>query len=387
MQKVYNVAIVGAAGDMGSGNMFDERIPFVYSYAGAVLQNQRTKLVALIDTDSTKLSVLYGRLWALGHRGFRAYSTLADAIANEEEVYGTIDIVCSAVSPAVNAATIKTAVKHGLRGVYVDKPLALNLAEADEIAQLEETSGIKLQVNYLRNFDPCHNAILDYIRRGDLGTLLTVRCLYKGGVIGVGPHSIALLNKLFGMPKWVSAVASPILNTRAPADPNVDATLRYHFAEQGHDINVSLVATGKGDFPNSTYLFGFEFIGTKGIIKIEENGWRVVFERMEESRIFGSLGETMPYRTDTVPLALKADAPREFMLDGLADLVDALDNDRQPVCSAVPSCGAEEVAHALKLSADAAGASVALPLADRNHAFAGSVTGMQVLRTENAEKE
>ena len=383
MQKL-NVAIVGAAGSMGSGNMLNQKFPFVYSYAEAVLCTPRTQLVALVDTNKEKLAKLVRRLRNRGHTGFRTYSTLEDAIADKEN--GTIDIACSAVSPAVNAETIKTAVKYGLRGVYVDKPLALNLAEADEIVRLEASSGIKIQTNYLRNFDKCHNAVLEYIRRGELGTLITVRCLYKGGVIGVAPHAVAFLNKLFGMPKWVSAVSSPIMNTRAPADPNVDAILRYHFAEQGRDVNVSLVSTGKGDFPNSTYLFGFEFLGTKGIIKIEEHGWRLVYERMEPSRVFGSIGETVSYRTDNIPPALMADAPRQFMLEGLSDLVSALDGNRLPICNAVVSRNAEEVAHALGLSADGYGLWVELPLVDRNHTFASSVTGIQVLKAENAEK-
>lgn len=377
----YNVAIVGC-GSMGVEQLFDKTIPFTYSFAGAVFKNPQTQLVALVDTDQTKLGELGARLRREGYAsGFGNYGSLEVAAGSCRSVGRPIDIVCCAAGPHVNAHVIRHAKSLGIRGVYCEKPLVLSLAEADELARVEAGTDVKIQVNYLRNYDTHHLAVVDFIRNGGIGELLIVRALYKGGVIAVAPHAMALLNRLFGKPLEVSGCYSPILNTRCLEDPNVDGVIRYRFSPQERDINVSIMATGRGDFKNDTYLFEFEFTGTKGRVSILENGWRVRYERMEPTRVFESLGEIMPYDSARVPLELKADAPREFMIEGLARLVSAIENDTPTNCNVALARDAEEIAHALAIAADKREA-ISLPLTDRTHAFANAKAGVKSLKEE-----
>lgn len=377
MKSKYNVAIVGC-GSMGVERLFDKAIPFTYSFAGAVLKDPRTRLAALVDTNPKQLRKIRSRLKKGGYaRGFGTYGSIEEAVDDS----GPIDIVCVAAGPRVNADIIRKVRSLGVKGVYCEKPMTLSLAEADELAKIEAKSGLKIQVNYLRNFCTHHLAVLGFIRAGGLGDLLTVRLLYKNGVLSVAPHGFALLNLLFGKPLSVYGQRSPLLNTRCEDDPNIDGFLRCRF--KGREVNVGVMATGRGDLENNTYLFEFEFTGTKRRITIFRNGWGFRYERMMRSHISRSSGSTKPFQTSRIPKELEADISREFMIEGLGRLISAIESNTPTNCGAAIARDSEEVAHALAISAEK-GEGVRLPLsgAARKHEFKDSVAGVQVLRKE-----
>src|SRR3989344_1996839 len=372
-KKKYNVAIVGC-GSMGVENMF-EGLSFPYSFFEAATKSSRAELVALIDSDTKKLREISDKLSGLGYGRFQEFPNLRTAIGET-----TIDIVCCAAGPKINSEVIRSAKLYGIKGVYCEKPLCLSLAEADELAEIEKNSGIKIQVNYLRNHDVHHRAVVEYIRKGGICELLTVRVLYKGGVLAVFSHTSALLMTLFDKQLSAFGVYSPLLNTRCPEDPNIDGVLRYYFAPQSREVNVQVTATGRGEMVNNTYLYEFEFTGTKERITILENGWRTRYETMELSKVFAKFGELMPYDA-TIPTELKADTPREFMVEGLNILLDAVEGGTATTCNAAFARDAEEAAHALAISA-AQFETVALPLTDRTYAFANSRAGVKLLKEE-----
>ncbi len=378
----YRVAIVGC-GAMGVGGKFNSTFPFVYNYAEAVLKNPRALLVALVDFDRAKAQEADKNLSNIGYGSPRTlHASLSDAVEQYRRVGTPIDIVCCAGGPKANVDVIEAAHSLGIRGVYCDKPLALSLSELDRIADIEASTGLKVQVNYLRNLEASHRAVVDYVKEGKLGDLLLVRCLYKGGVLAVAPHALALLQRMLGQPTEVVGSYSPLVNERCPDDPNIDGIVRYRFAPQGRDVNALIAATGNGIPGNNTYLFEFEFTGTKGRISILENGWRIRYERMEPSRVFHAIGSYMPYDTASVPLELKPDSPREFMLEGLDLLIDAVEHDIETGCNAAAARDAEEVAHALGISAKM-GRPVSFPLHDRSHGFKAIRVGVDTLSVEN----
>jgi len=362
--KPYRAAVIGC-GPMGVGtsNVF----PFTYNFAETISKTPQTELVAVVDLDEEKARKASEK-WKVPY--FTNSRTLFEKMMP--------DIICCAAGAQANASTIYEASVRGAKGVYCEKPLVLSLKEADELATLESKTKTKFQVNYLRNYDTCHNSVIEYIRSGGIGNLQAVRTTYNGGVMSVFPHTTALLGKLFDKPVSVSAVLSPIANISTRADPNVDGTIRYHFGPYNRDVSVQLLATGRGKAENNTYIYELEFTGSKARISIKENGWRVEYEEMLPSRIFTGF-ETHPYRVDRIPLELNAEAPREFMLNGLQQLISAIENDTPTNCNLACARDAEEIAHALAISACRNGQSVALPLEDRTHAFENARAGVALL--------
>lgn len=373
MEK-YRVAVVGC-GSMGVLNMF-EPFPFTYSFAGATIKSHND-LVALVDTNEAAAKSASEKLKDLGHvvDCFTDFRAMLDAKKP--------DIVCCAAGPDVNAEIVREAAVRQLKGVYCEKPLALSLAEADEMAEIEQQSKTKFQVNYLRNYESFHRATMKFIRKGGIGNLQAVRTTYNGGIMAVFPHTTALLSKLFDKrAESVHGVFSPIENISSKYDPNIDGSILYHFAPQNRDVSVQLTPTGRGQHENNMYIYELEFIGSKARISIIENGFRVRYEEMRPSRILPSTGITHPYETEYVPLALKNESPRKFMIEGIQSLINSIKQGTQTECSFACARDAEEIAHALAISAEQNGKIIELPLKDRKHAFKEARAGIAVLKQQ-----
>lgn len=381
---MFNVAIVGC-GYMGVTHLFDTTFPFTYSYAGAIFKTPGTKLVALIDSDMEKLNAAKEKLLDGKYLTDCITSTSVEGAIAKLGRNRSIDIICCTAGPCANSLIIHNVVRWGVKGIYCEKPLALSLSEADALAQIEKESGIKIQVNYHRNFDVFHRSVIDYITAGGIGNLLIVRVLYKGGIIAVAPHAFAFLQLLFQQPYLVYGIDSPLLNTRCLEDPNVNGLIRYFFEDRL--IDVSVMATGRGDLEeNNTYIFEIEFTGTKGRISILENGARCRYEKMELSRFSPSHGDLMPYDSLRIPPELKSpDGPRESIVEGMHMLVDAINTNKPTNCSAATSRDAEEIAHALALSAELH-KPMSFPLEKRTHEFRDFRAGTASLREENKVK-
>jgi len=119
-------------------------------------------------------------------------------------------------------APVLAALEAG-KHVLLEKPLATDLEEAEEIANAVEQTDLKLMVAYLLRFDPRYVAVRDAIDRGDLGELLYIIShrnsphtegpkRYKQGTsltMHVAAHDLDLIWWLTGwQPECVHATAS-----------------------------------------------------------------------------------------------------------------------------------------------------------------------------------
>ncbi|MEX2374185.1 MAG: Gfo/Idh/MocA family oxidoreductase [Dehalococcoidia bacterium] len=106
--------------------------------------------------------------------------------------------------------------------IFVEKPLALNVAEAEEIQRRAASAGIILMVGHLLNYHPAFKALLQLVRQGDLGRLqyLASNRLNFGrfrreesSLWSFAPHDISMILRLVGAePDAVEAVGSTHLH-------------------------------------------------------------------------------------------------------------------------------------------------------------------------------
>jgi predicted dehydrogenase len=85
-----------------------------------------------------------------------------------------IEAVVIAVPTHLKHEIIVEAAKYG-KHVFVEKPMALDLREANDVIKRIRKSGVKLQVGYQRRFDRAHLLARDHIIRGRIGELLIVK--------------------------------------------------------------------------------------------------------------------------------------------------------------------------------------------------------------------
>jgi scyllo-inositol 2-dehydrogenase (NAD+) len=121
------------------------------------------ELVAVSDIDSVSVSKGSKKT---GVPGFRDYHRLL-AMKN-------LDAVCVVTSTDTHAPIATEAAERGLN-VFVEKPMATSTRDADRLARVVSHSGVKLQVGFMRRFDPAYAHAKKRIEEGDIGRPLTFR--------------------------------------------------------------------------------------------------------------------------------------------------------------------------------------------------------------------
>ncbi len=86
---------------------------------------------------------------------------------------GSIDAVVLATPHSLHAEQVKRAAAAG-KHVFVEKPFALTVADAQAMIDAADKAGIVLAVGYNRRFHPSMVRMRDAVRSGALGTIVTV---------------------------------------------------------------------------------------------------------------------------------------------------------------------------------------------------------------------
>jgi predicted dehydrogenase len=150
----------------------------------------------------------------------RVYDTVGELLRDPQ-----IEIVDVAVPPDQQMVVIRQIVRHAshVSGVLVQKPLALNYADAVEIVRLCKQSGVRLAVNQNMRFDQSIRALKSLLRKGYLGepVLATldmravphwqpwVREYSRLTLLNMSVHHLDAFRYLFGEPESVYASVRP----------------------------------------------------------------------------------------------------------------------------------------------------------------------------------
>ena len=131
---------------------------------------------------------------------------------------------CEAIAFASPASLHGEHVRHALRAgkhVFVEKPLALNVSEARDLARLARKNSRVLMVGHLLRYHPHVLKLIELVRQGSLGQVRRIfarrqspgRLRSEEDVLwSFAPHDISLILAIMGdMPKRVWAEGSAIL--------------------------------------------------------------------------------------------------------------------------------------------------------------------------------
>jgi UDP-2-acetamido-3-amino-2,3-dideoxy-glucuronate N-acetyltransferase len=164
-------------------------------------------------------------------------------VASFEDVLLNESIAAIAVAtPAVSHHGLAKAALEAGKHVFVEKPLALTLSEAEELVTIAERLDRRLMVGHLLQYHPAFNKLKDLVREGRLGRL---RYLYSNrlnfGKIrreedilwSFAPHDLSMILSLVGQePDRVETVGSYYLHQRIA---DVTTThLSFHGGERAH---------------------------------------------------------------------------------------------------------------------------------------------------------
>jgi predicted dehydrogenase len=152
----------------------------------------------------------------------RLYTDYKEMLATEKEIEA-VDICTPNSLHAANTIASHQAGKH----VMVEKPMAMNAAEAQSMIDAAKAAEKQLIIGFQFRFDSRTKVIRDQIERGELGNILYVRAqwlrrrgipnwgvfgrkdLQGGGpMIDLGVHVIEASHSLMGAPRPISATGN-----------------------------------------------------------------------------------------------------------------------------------------------------------------------------------
>lgn len=240
-----------------------------------------------------------------------------------------VDAVSIATPPATHYPLVKRALEAG-KHVLVEKPLATNTVEAEELQALALSKGLILMPGHTFLYSPAVNKVRELIVSGELGEVYFITSsrmnlgIYQpdGVVNDLAPHDLSILLYWLGRPvTTVSASGSTVFQSGVPET----AFLTLSF-EDGPTANVQLswLAPHK---VRQTIVVGskrmvvYDDAATDGAVRIYDRGFDFT-----EPKDFGEYQLT--YRSGDM-VAPRLDAAEPLGLE-LADFANAIETGVQP---------------------------------------------------------
>jgi predicted dehydrogenase len=150
-------------------------------HARGILANpERLALVAVCDLDAARLTPFAAQF------GIHKTYTNADAMLAAEQP----DILCFATMPQIRLSLVELGVKHGVKAISFEKPMALSLAEARQIVDLCAAAGIKMIVCHQLKYGTHWRKAHEIIHSSDIGEVQTIYATARPSMLRVGTHLV-----------------------------------------------------------------------------------------------------------------------------------------------------------------------------------------------------
>lgn len=223
-------------------------------HADAYTAIESTELVAAAEPDPEhrlKFDETYGVA------GF--YENYREMLATED-----LDIISICTWPPLHCEMTVAAAESGVKAILCEKPMALNLGEADRMLEACKAAGTKLVIGHQHRFDPQTAHALELIKGRAIGALQSIfGYCSSSDLLTNGTHVVDLMRHL--------ADDSPIGWVMGQIDRPSDKVNFGHHAEHN--------AIGHWQFENGIYAmlaqgelapsgYAFQLCGSAGIISI-----------------------------------------------------------------------------------------------------------------------
>lgn len=176
--SAYRVGIVGLSwitsepARKGTHAVLGTAVP--HSHLSALAAIPGTTVVAGCDI-SADARTAFLESWSETWPGIRTYGDYNEMLREED-----LDIVTVATPDHLHGDIVRTAAASGARGIFCEKPLSHELADADAMIDAIERHGVTVNVNFTRRWMPPYVAAREATRSGAIGELVQVTVGFGG---------------------------------------------------------------------------------------------------------------------------------------------------------------------------------------------------------------
>ncbi len=296
----------------------------IFSHAEAYTRHPRTHIAAVCDLDEVQLEKCAQR-WGVSAR----FGGVPEMLAKEP-----LDIVSVCTPDHTHYAILKEILNapQSVQAILCEKPLAVTVAQAQEVIGLARQRQITLAVVYMRRFAQNMRALKEFISTGKLGEIQAIAGWYTKGVRHNGSHWFDLLRFLIGEVAWLRAW-NRLQNHQD--DPTLDIVL---------GLENGAIATLRAADASFYTIFEMEILGSLGRVRLIDSGFMVEYSRAAASKRYSGYDEL-------------EDAPIDFgnrknlLYHAVDDLVIALKTQSRPACTGEDGLAALQIANAAIIAA------------------------------------
>ncbi len=330
----FKAAIIGA-GRIGMQLESDALRPKPATHAGMWLGQDGIELVALCDRAPAAKEA--GARMA---PDARFYDDAVQMLQTERP-----DVVSIATHPDTHVPLGRLCVARGVRLLIVEKPIALDLDDAQAFIAEAEEAGVHVIVNHARRFDPTVGRLKRELAEGIIGDVLQASFTYVYGLVSTATHAVDTLRFLLtashGEIEWAAAWPHAFDTFKPPHEGNIDGVMCFR---SGLKVMVQSLDMKSYD------VMDFVLHGTKGKVVLGELGRQVSVYPVVPSAIHAGFTELSPD-----PSVRYGDAPPSYFGALGIHAYDVLAGRAEPLATGRDSVIARKVLHAMEESADVGG--------------------------------
>lgn len=245
-----------------------------------------------------------------------------------------IDSVAIAVPAADHAELAIAALKAG-KHVFVEKPLALTVADARACEEASRSSRRVLMVGHLLQYHPAFIRLVELVEDGAIGELRHVvsNRLNPGAVRteenalwSFAPHDFSMILRLFGAaPVAVSSLAARLIN---PAIPDQFAVLMRFDQQATAQVNISWIAPQKEH--------KLTVLGTTGALVLEDTATDPDRKLVLFRNYIDLAGSTPKFvKSEGEPVAFSNEQPLRHEMRSFLEAIRGSDTNRTDASEAI----------------------------------------------------
>jgi len=228
-----------------------------------IIPAKNAELIAIMDVNKNAVKEVAKKY------GVKYYTDEGSILKDDE-----IEVVYIATPTYLHHQQVLMAAKMG-KHILCEKPMALNLREAQEMINISQKTGVKLTFDYMMRYHIYHQKAKEMIDKGILGELVMGRaqltCWYPpipkawrqiphlgggGSLIDMGSHCIDLLEMLIGKVVEVSCFTESLVQ-KYPVEDAAIGVLKFENGALGVIDNFFNV-------PDASSENRLELYGSKG---------------------------------------------------------------------------------------------------------------------------
>lgn len=259
MISLYNTVVIGL-GRIGSSYPSNEN---PRTHAEVYLKNKRTNLIAGVDPDNTARKNFLKK-WGKNIPVFENVKAMLSKIQPD------IVSICVPTSSLIN--TVKHFSKKPPKLFFLEKPVLEDYRNSKNLVKI--INKIPTAVNYHRCCDPSHTLFFNQIKK--LGTIISIRVIYNGGMFNTASHIIALLIKNFGEISNVRKLDIQKKNLK-----NIDPSFSFML-----DFKCGIQTIFQGFDEIKYNLLELEMVTSSGIYSIKSGGCRKRIEKPKKNAFY-----------------------------------------------------------------------------------------------------